>query len=107
MQDENKFIIIDTTSNPNKRSIYKYYLNCGRMGNLEGVFIARPNDIQKNLGKRVEFGECLGKHSEIFTNFDMSQLTFVTDDQKVIDLFEKHDLSSGYNPFHYINKEDE
>jgi hypothetical protein len=80
------------------KAIYKFYWNCGRMGDLEGVFIADKEKVASAIGKNVYFGEVLGKHSEIYGNLDQEDVTFVTDDPHVIELFELHDLVSGYNP---------
>lgn len=85
----------------NEKGIYKMSLYCGRMGDLNGIFIAKKEDVKNLIGKEVYFGEVLGKHSEVVWNFEEKDLEFVTDDEKVIELFEKHNLTSGYNPFDY------
>ena len=45
--------------------LYKFHWDCGRMGNLDGVFIAEPKEIEALIGKEIHFGEVLGKHSDI------------------------------------------
>jgi hypothetical protein len=89
-------------------AIYKMNIDCGRMGNLEGVFVADTDDIKKLIksGEEVYFGEVLGKHSEIFCAITKKHLTLVTTDEKFIELFEKYNLSTGFNPFDFINEEE-
>jgi hypothetical protein len=98
--------------NSNERAVYKLYLNCGRQGDLTGLFIAKKNHVKLLLenGLQVYFGEVLGKHSEIYCTIDEKQIIFVSDSQDVIDLIEKHQLENGFNPFDYtainIGRED-
>ena len=33
------------------------------MGSVEGLFVADEEEIQRNMGMQVYFGEILGKHS--------------------------------------------
>lgn len=67
--------------------LYKFYKNFGRMGSLEGLFVASEKDIKNLLGKGLDFGEALGKHSEICFSFDRSQIKVVSDDQDFINKF--------------------
>ena len=91
------------------KKIYKLEWDFGRMGSLEGVFVADSDDIKKLLENETEiyFGEVLGKHSEVFGVIKSKHLTEVTDDEKFIDLFEKYGLESGYNPFDYLNESED
>lgn len=47
------------------KAIYKMDCDCGRMGSLQGVFIAEKEHVTVLLKKKIEvyFGEVLGKHS--------------------------------------------
>jgi hypothetical protein len=85
------------------RAIYKMELDFGRMGELEGIFVADTEDVAKLIesGKEIYFGEVLGKHSEIISAITSDDLKLVTEDAGFIELFEKYDLSNGYNPFDY------
>ena len=47
------------------KKLYKFYWDCGRMGSLEGVFVAEETELKAAIGKTIDFGEALGKHSEI------------------------------------------
>lgn len=87
------------------KAIYKFYLDCGRQGYLEGVFIRDKAEVETllKLGIKVYFGEALGKHSEIVAKIKSEQLTFITDDPIVVELFYKYELNSGFNPFDYYS----
>ncbi len=79
-------------------------IDFGRMGNLTGVFVTDTNEMEKLIDSKSEiyFGEVLGKHSDVFCPITKQNITLVTTDDEFIDLFEKHELSNGYNPFDYI-----
>lgn len=84
------------------KAIYNFYVDCGRMGHLEGSFISTTEQVDKVVGKDVYFGECLGKHSEIEIRLNRDEhLALVTDDQEFIKRFEEimgEDWSTGFNP---------
>lgn len=87
-----------------QKAIYKMNLDCGRMGSLEGIFVTDPPRVKQLIESKEEvyFGEVLGKHSEVTWVFDGPELTLVSDDAHLVQLFEENNLSSGYNPFDYI-----
>jgi len=87
------------------KAIYKMTIDCGRMGNLYGQFIATKEAITELIGNEIYFGEVLGKHSDVNVHLKKEHFKMVTDDQKVVAMFEKYDFSSGYNPFDYIDYE--
>jgi len=89
-------------------AIYKMTIDFGRMGDLDGVFVADTDDVKKLIksGQEIYFGEVLGKHSDVSCAIQNKHLTLVTTDEAFIELFEKYDLSNGYNPFDYINEEE-
>lgn len=91
------------------KAIYKLDWDFGRMGSLEGVFVADTDDVKKLIdsGTEIYFGEVLGKHSEIMGVIEDKHLVKVTDDEKFIELFETYELENGYNPFEYIQESDE
>ena len=88
-------------------AIYKMDCDCGREGTLTGIFIADDKDVFNLIEskKEVYFGEVLGKHSEIVGALAADELIKVTDDVVAIELFKRYNLSSGYNPFDYIEEE--
>jgi hypothetical protein len=86
-----------------KKGIYKFSLDCGRMGDLQGVFIATDQQVKKLISSKIEvyFGEILGKHSEVSSSIEKKHIKLLTDDINAIDVVEKYDLSNGINPFKY------
>ncbi len=91
------------------KAIYKFYWDCGRNGEVEGLFIAEQDDIRAAIGKEVYFGEILGKHSDICGKLEESDLTIKTDDVDFIDKFQEilgyTGSISGYNPLEYIEED--
>jgi len=80
--------------------LYKFYENCGRMGSLDGIFVADEKDIEKMIGKNVYLGEVLGKHSDV--DIDITDKSFTKQEldsetiEKVCKLL--GETWSGYNP---------
>lgn len=89
------------------KAIYKMTFDCGRMGELTGIFTADSKDIKNLIGKEVYFGEVLGKHSEVYGTIDKNEIKLVTKEKEAIEVFEKYGLESGYNPFDYISDSEE
>jgi hypothetical protein len=90
--------------------IAKFHWDCGRMGDVDGLITTTREKIAENIGKEVYFGEILGKHSEIDGELNEEDFTILTDDQDFIEKFEKiigSGTISGYNPFDYINQDEE
>lgn len=85
--------------------LYKFYWDCGRMGDVEGLFIADDEYVKAQIGKTVYFGEILGKHSEVYGTLDEDDLQVLSDDkefiEKIISIFGDN-LPIGYNPLSYI-----
>ena len=68
--------------------LYRFECDFGRMGDLEGLFVANHEDIDSIIGKRIYFGEVLGKHSEIWIDsFSEDHITLLTEDEAFIDKF--------------------
>lgn len=40
--------------------LVRFHWDCGRMGDVEGIFVTTKEDLERNYGKRVYFGEILG-----------------------------------------------
>lgn len=85
--------------------LYRYQHYFGRMGDLEGIFLADSEEVSQAIGREVYFGEALGKHSEIYHLLTEKDITLITDDLVVLDLVEKYNLHTGYNPLHYITED--
>jgi hypothetical protein len=87
--------------------LYKFHWDCGRMGSLEGLLFATPEEIESALGKEVYFGEVLGKHSEIYGTINLKDFEKLEiDNETVLKLYNVIDdrTLSGYNPFEYIEE---
>ena len=85
--------------------LYRFSWDCGRGGDVEGVFAAEESAINDAMGKQVYFGEILGKHSEVYGTLEADDLTALTDDQDFIAKFQAIVGKVGYNPLDYINRE--
>lgn len=87
-----------------KKAIFKFKADFNRNGSLEGVFISTKEkvDILINGIVTVDFGEVLGKHSDVHCDITNKNLVFVCDNEEIVELFERHKLESGYNPFEYM-----
>ena len=83
--------------------LYRLNASFGREGDLEGLFLADSEDVKYLIDNQVSvyFGEVLGKHSEVYGSFSSDEIELITEDEKVIDIFRKYNISSGYNPFVY------
>jgi len=91
------------------KKLYAYKLDCGRMGEVEGLFVAEEAIIMAALGRTVYFGEILGKHSEIVADLDINHLTVKSEDPefilKLVEIIGSEHIS-GYNPLDYIEEEE-
>ncbi len=81
--------------------LYKFHWDCGRMGDLEGLFFASPEEVEELEGKEVYFGEVLGKHSEVFGIIEPGEISIVQNitEETRKELFSAFgETVSGYNP---------
>ena len=87
----------------NKLAIYKFYLDYGRNGEIEGIFLANPNHVKILIDSEltVNFGEVLGRFSSVTSKITDKMLSFITDNEEAVNMFEHYNLSSGFNPFYY------
>lgn len=95
--------------------LYEFALDCGRMGDLEGLFIADPKCLDPLFGKEIYFGEVLGKHSEVYETLTRGHVIVKSSDAefvtKMADVL-KLDISdgwatvSGFNPLDYYDPDD-
>ena len=83
-------------------AVFKFFWDCGRAGEVTGLFISRPSDVAAAIGKRVIFGEILGKHSDVHGTLDEGDVTLVSDDPTVVNLIADHVGTLGYNPLDYV-----
>lgn len=80
------------------KGIYRFYWDCGRSGELNGVFVADSVDVEKAIGREIYFGEVLGKHSEISGKIEANEIALVSDDPGDVQTFERLGLETGHNP---------
>lgn len=89
------------------RNLYSFYWDCGRAGDLDGLFVATQEELDQSYGSTVDFGECLGKHSEVYGELEPSAIEYLSGDQEKIDWLVEMaggTTISGYNPLHYVRK---
>lgn len=81
--------------------LYKMNLNFGRQGSLEGVFIADSEKVRILIEKEIEvdFGEVLGKNSDVSTTINEDEIVELSSIEEVIKIVKEHNLENGYNPF--------
>ena len=92
------------------KAIYEMNFDCGRMGCLNGLFIAEKVELEATIGKTIYFGEVLGKHSDIYGPLEASEITMKSDDQDFIAQVEQvigEGTLSGYNPLDYCGDDED
>lgn len=91
--------------------LWKFDWDCGRMGDLSGLFAASQEDINNIVGQEIYFGEVLGKHSEIYGTLEATDLTLIDIPeeyvQKIVDAAGSGHCISGYSPFDYWERVDD
>jgi hypothetical protein len=89
--------------------LYQFNKYFHRQSDIEGVFIAEPEQINDLIGSNVYFGEALGKHSNVgcvIAEQDIKELQVL--DSTVDDLLKVIGTDiSGYNPLNYLLEPDE
>jgi len=85
------------------KNLYAYYMDCGRMGHVEGRFRAMKEEARALIGKYIYFGGILGKHSEICGNIEKKEIILLSDNEQFLKIADELEinLESGYNPLHY------
>ena len=89
--------------------LYRFCWPQRRGGDVEGLFVEDSDVVENAIGADVYFGEICGKHSDVYGTLDEEDLTIVSEDQeKIYWLVGILGRSiSGYNPFDYIEEQDE
>jgi len=73
------------------------------MGDIRGLFLATPEQLADAVGKEVDLGEVLGKHSEIRFELTDEYYSLVTDDQEFIKkAVELGVVPHGHDPLSHI-----
>lgn len=92
------------------KKIYRFYWDCGRMGELAGIFVADSAEVEALIGKHIYFGEVLGKHSEIGGDLEDDDLTVLSDDPDFVAKFIEvmgDGTISGFSPLDYYDPDEE
>jgi len=86
------------------QKLYKFHLVCGKLGYIDGLFIADDDEVGLLSGKTIYFGEVSGRWLETYEIIDESNLTIITDDcheiKRLKALFGTNTLC-GCNPLMY------
>ena len=89
--------------------LYRFCWPQRRGGGVEGLFVEDSDVVENAIGSDVYFGEICGKHSDVYGTLDEEDLTVVSEDQEkinwLVDILGRS--VSGYNPFDYIEDQDE
>lgn len=89
------------------RQLYKLKFDCGRQGVLEGLFFAKPEEVELAIGREVHFGEAMGRHSEIYGTLSDKEVELVDIGEDIAVVRRHADvISSGYNPLDYVQCEE-
>ena len=90
------------------KKLYSFELDWGRMGSLEGLFIAEEKDVKDIIGKNVQFGEVLGKHSDVYDIMTEDMFAEIELPENVVKMLEEKIGStlSGYNPFDFLEEDE-
>ena len=81
----------------------KFHWDCGRMGSLSGLFVTTQKKLDKAITCGIDFGEVLGKHSNIYGPLEPGDISVLCDDQEFIERAEKLGVVPlGYNPLDYL-----
>lgn len=89
--------------------LWKFHWDCGRQGDLYGVFIATEEEVRSLEGKSVYFGEVLGKHSEVYGTIEQGEITLLTENTEAVKALQEAcgKTISGFNPLQYLRDQDE
>lgn len=93
--------------------LVSYFEEFGRLGELEGIFLCTEEELSRLKGVTVEFGEVLGKHSEISSEMTFNNSTVIdTTEEDIAALLrifagEGSVTISGFNPLEYLGQDEE
>ena len=86
------------------KKVFRFNCDCGRQGELSGVFISTQEKVDFLIESKIEvyFGEVLGKHSEVYGRIEAKEITLISDNPEVVKVIEDNKLENGHNPFDYM-----
>lgn len=84
--------------------LYQFEWNYRRGGSVEGLFVATEDEVKALVGRHVNFGEALGKHSEVYGEINPGDVKKLDLASKTVEEVAKllGRTWSGYNPFSYL-----
>ena len=93
-----------------QQNLYKWEPYDGRGGKIDGLFLATPAEIAAAEGKWWHLGSALGKHSKVEGDFELDDITLVSEDPVLITSLRVafklgtryNNTLCGYNPLEYI-----
>lgn len=89
------------------KHFYRFFRDYGRMGYLSSAFVATEEEISGIIGKKVYFGDVLGKHSNVVATMREEDFTLVNTSEQFIQEWEKIEYLGGrMNPFDYLEEEE-
>lgn len=105
------------TNRRNKmKKFIRWSIDFSRMGYLDGLAIVDDDLLaeERSNNREVYLGEVLGKHSEIYFDFDQIRINVLSEDQEFINKllnvigmsYEQYTIISGYDIF-YLEEDDE
>lgn len=90
-----------------EKLLVKYNEDFGRMGNLEGLFVCTQDELDDIKGRMIQFGEVLGKHSNVYSDETYVKCRVISKDQEFIaDLLtvSGYNTVCGFNPLDYTEE---
>ena len=87
-------------------NLYSFHWDCGRSGNLDGLFIEEEWKVKGIIGEEIYFGEVLGKHSEIYGTIEEGEIVKIDIPESVVAELKKafkRKTISGFNPLDYYD----
>ncbi len=67
-----------------EQKMYRFHVDFGRHGDIDGVFCATPEEVAAAVGVHVWFEEPWGKHSSADCTIEAGHFSVLTDDQDFI-----------------------
>jgi len=92
--------------------LVSFAVDMGRSGELTGLFVTTQSELKSLYGRYVYFGEVLGKHSDVSVTLAEEHFTVKSDEQDFVEkvmniVADGGSTISGYNPFDYLDEEEE
>ena len=94
--------------------LVQFYWDCGRMGDIDGLFVCTKEQLDSAIGKHVYLGEALGKYSDISGALKAEDVKILSEDKEKIQwlidviscaIYQDTYSICGYNPLNYIQEE--